>query len=871
MKRSHWLRYSLIGLVSCWLWMGASLGITLVSSSAIAPPAIASQTAPAAIAQPSQADLQQAQQQYDLGQYDSALNRLQQAQQQAQQQPSTLAVVLSNQSLVYQKLGNWDEAERVLRQAFAQLANLPRPNAAIQAQLLDVQGQLQFARGQVEQALATWKQAATLYDQLGEGDRAALNRINQAQALQSQGLYRYAIDLLTQVNHALAQQPDTAMKAIALRTLGDLQRASNRLEEAEASLTASLTIGRHLQRPDLIAAAQLSLGNVMQSRYIAAFNRQDAKAAHYRDTTLQQYAEVAAGDSAIATQANLNELQFLANTKNEQDWHQAIQLYPRVQQQIDRLPPGRSAIYAQVTFTQSLIALQQTKPIPGLQFADLVQQLATTERLAESLGDRRSRSLVLGTMGYLYELSQQFSDSKVLTRRSLALSQAIQADDLSYRWQWQLGRMTKGENRREQAIALYDEAYKTLQRIRGDLIAANPDLQFSFRNDVEPIYRDLVDLRLQQARQVSDPKQKQDNLEEARKIIDSLRVAELQNFFRAACLDATSQLDVVINQQSPSAAVIYPILLRDRLEIILKLAGTDLMQYTPSVSSADITQVLKTFRRELQEPYTFRTTKQTGQQVYNWLIQPMRDELDRRRIKTLIFVLDGVLRNIPMSALYDGHHYLIEDFAVSLELGLAVRNPVPLKRDAMRILAAGLVNPPPGASTYAQLPNVKAELDFISSLGLPATILRDDQFTNQQFNQSLQQANPQVIHLATHGQFGVNPEDTFILDAEGKVSLDALAGLFKTEQLGRSREVELLVLSACRTATGDSRAVLGIAGTAVQAGARSAIASLWSLNDAASVPLIEELYRQLGQPDVTRAEALRQAQLKLLKLNSAKF
>jgi CHAT domain-containing protein len=860
--RFRW-RYSFMALLSCCLWVGLTLGFQQGQTIASLPPVTQQAAAPPSY-------LQQAQQQYEAGQYMGALGLLQQAQQQAQQQQDQPAEILalSNLSLVHQMLGQWSAAETAVNQAMEMLTSQTATASTdpLQAQLLDVQGQLQFARGQVNQAMESWNQAADLYEQLGDIDRAALSRINQAQAFQAQGLYRYALTQLEKVNTSLIDRPDTAMKAIALRTLGDIYRIANDFAAAETALTDSLEMGQQLQRPDLVAAARLSLGNVMQSRYVAAFNRQDADAPEYREKALRLYAQVAQQPSAIAVQANLNALRFLTSS-NVQDWRRAKRLYPVLQQQIADLPPGRSAVYAQVTFAQGLLALQQSGEAPEIQLRDIVQGLVAVERTAEALGDRRSRSLVLGNLGRIYELAGQFNDAKDLTQQALALSQAIQADDMSYGWQWQLGRLLKPDNQ-EGAIAVYSQAYDTLKSLRSDLITANPDLQFSFRDNVEPIYRDLVDLLLRQARQEPNSSQKQRTLEQARDVIDSLRLAELQNFFRSACLDATSKIDKVINQQDQTAAVIYPILLGDRLEIILKLSQTDLIQYPAiDLSEAEINRVLRTFRQELQEAYTYRDVKQTGQQIYRWLIQPMREELDHRGIKTLVFVLDGALRNIPMAALYDGSHYLVEDFAISLELGLAIRNPQPLRRDAMRILAAGLVDPPKldPEDHYARLPNVSEELDFIGSLGLPTTILQDDEFTNEAFNESLNQAQPQVIHLATHGQFGADREDTFILNANGKVLLDELANLFKTDQRGRSRGIQLLVLSACRTATGDSRAVLGIAGTAVQAGARSAIASLWSLNDAASVPLIQVLYQQLGQPGVTRAEALRRAQLALLQ------
>jgi CHAT domain-containing protein len=71
-------------------------------------------------------------------------------------------------------------------------------------------------------------------------------------------------------------------------------------------------------------------------------------------------------------------------------------------------------------------------------------------------------------------------------------------------------------------------------------------------------------------------------------------------------------------------------------------------------------------------------------------------------------------------------------------------------------------------------------------------------------------------------------------------------------------------LSACETAMGDDQAALGLAGVAIKAGARSALATLWSINDRASSALVMEFYRQLGDSSVSKAVALQRAQLKML-------
>jgi len=349
-------------------------------------------------------------------------------------------------------------------------------------------------------------------------------------------------------------------------------------------------------------------------------------------------------------------------------------------------------------------------------------------------------------------------------------------------------------------------------------------------------------------------------------VMEALQVAELENFFQSACLDATVQVDQVVDEKDPTAAIIYPIVLEDRIEVILKLPDeANLFHYrSTDVSRQDVETTVKRFRRNLQEPFP-DFAQEDGQTLYNWLVKPARPYLERQNIKTLIFVLDEPLRNSPMAALYDGQTYLAQTYATALVLGLEVRDSHRLERNRMDVLAASLTEPPPQVGNFATLDNANPELDKIKAAGIPVAFIRDQDFTKTALEQRLERSTFDIVHLATHGQFGEKPEDTFILAADGKIPLDQFSQLFRRQQSTTTQGIELLLLSACRTATGSNRAVLGIAGAAIQAGTKSAIASLWSLDDLSSVTFTEAFYQHLGKPGVSRAEALRRAQQAMLQ------
>lgn len=817
---------------------------------------------------------QQAQIAYEQARYQAAAQLLDQVQQhyQAAGQQIEQAVALSNLSLTYQQLGNWPAAQTVLEQAWETLSHQTAPKA-VEAQVLDVQGQLEFAQGNLDNALNTWETAANRYGQLGDRQRQALSQLHQVQVLQAKGLFQQVLRRLTSLEKELANQPDSPPKAMLLRQLGDNLRATGRLEPAQAALQQSLAVANRLQAPAQVAATTLSLGNLEQARFKFALEKQGQTAAvlAHANAALNFYQSAAIATGTVGVQARLNVMQLLTHPAIAQ-WDTAIALLPTLQDRLAQLPPGRTAIYGYAALVENLIVLKEESDRGDPSWSDIRALLNPAQVQAEALGDIRAQSFVLGTLGHVDEQIGQWSTAEALSREALTLAQSINATDIIYRWQWQLGRTLKAQNQNPAAISAYSEAFAILKDIRSDLVTANPDVRFSFRDNVEPIYRQLVSLLLNSVPNLQDlaPAQSgsishQNYLRQARDVIEALQLAELENYFQAACIEQTVSIDQIVDERDTTAAVVYAILLADRLEVVLKLPQQkNLVHYTASATRATVDDTLSQFRAAL---VTGNAIEDNGRRLYDWLLRPAVDQglISPETIQTLIFVLDGNLRLIPMATLHDGEGYLIEKYATSLLLGLEIQDPQPLPaREDMAVLAASLTTPPPAAAdTYGKLDNVNEELDKIAATNLSATFLRDQAFTKASLEQQLQSDDYTIVHLATHGQFGSDRQRTFILAADGRIDVDTLGQLFSTRR--SSESIEMLILSACKTATGNSREVLGIAGATVQAGAKSSIATLWSIDDDASVLFTETLYGNLGKPGISRAEALRQAQLALLK------
>ncbi|MEH1840726.1 MAG: CHAT domain-containing protein [Nostoc sp.] len=752
------------------------------------------------------------------------------------------AIALGNLSLAYQQLGQWSEAETAIAQSLNLLQTSQNINSKdslqILAQVLDIKGRLQLAQSKAEDALDTWRISLDIYTKIGSKRAGIQNRINQAQALQALGFYRQAEKTLRQTTQILQSQPNSPVKVAALHSLGNVMQVTGDLETSRQILQQSLEVASSLPNQEAIADILLSLGNT------ARVQQDTQTAIKYYQQTIKT-----ATSPTTRIQAQANQLRLLLKTEQLSAFQT---LSSQIKTQLNDLPLSPTAISARINFAQSLMQFRKKTAADTSSWLDIAQLLGTAIEQAKSLQDKRTQSYAIGVLGQVYEQTRQWSDAQNLTQQALLIAQDIDAKDIGYQWQWQLGRLLKTKGDIKGAVAAYTEAVNNLQALRSDLVAVNSAVKFSFREEVEPVYRQLVDLLLQsQGNQVSS-----ENLAKASNTIESLQIAELENFFRNNCLNA----QIRNPKKDPTAAIIYPFILPDRLEVIVELPQQRWLHYTTPVVEKELKTTLVQLQENLPKPHTLRQVQSLSQKVYKWLIQPAEAALAETKTPTLVFVLDGWLRNIPMAALYDGKQYLVEKYNIALTPSLQLIEPKPLEK-GLKAIAAGLTQ---ASSGFSALPNVKLELEQIRSQ-VPSTILLNQQFTSKTLQNRINSLSFPIVHLATHGQFSSKAEETFIVAWDERIYVKKLNELVRTLEQNRPEAIELLILSACQTATGDEQAALGIAGVAFQAGARSTIASLWNLDDESTAVLMSQFYQELANKNLTKAEVLRRAQLALLK------
>lgn len=662
-------------------------------------------------------------------------------------------------------------------------------------------------------------------------------------AYQQLGMTTLAMDALTKAVALADSLDDQARKAAARNALGLAYRAQGNFSQAIELLQDALEQARSAGRKDLEAAILNDTGLAW------AMSGQLGPAA----VAFQRSAESAqaAGLSDLSATACVNGAHYTVDQGQLDGVAEALSRCAGAVEAIAS-PKRRAAHW--ITIGTVYAHGQRYHHAPASWRLEAFRALETGRQAAIEAGDGRLESYALGYIGALYEDEKRFGEALGYSRRAAFLAQANDAPEGLYQWQWQIARALRGLGDAGGAITAYRQSIGTLNQIKGNLVTGSTD---TFRERVGPVFFELADLLLEHSSALEDPAQVEQNLLTVRETIEEVKVAEVQEYFQDACMVGAGSAEVVESVAS-DAAIIYPILFPDRTELLVSLPS-GLKQYTTRVSLGELTREVRDFRREIERYDGQEDYLNHGRRLYEWLLEPVMADLEAEQVHTLVMVPDGPLRTIPMSALYDGEHFMIERFAFATTPGLTLTSPQPLKRDNVEMLASGLTESVQG---FPALPSVETELDSIGTR-FPSRVYKDADFQAARVEDEISRGEYSIVHIATHGQFDSDHTRSFLLTYDDKMTMDDLQQTIGARKY-QDEPVELLVLSACQTAAGDDRAALGLAGVALQAGARSAVATLWFISDDSTARMISEFYRLLEETDMSKAEALRVAQVQLL-------
>jgi CHAT domain-containing protein len=524
-----------------------------------------------------------------------------------------------------------------------------------------------------------------------------------------------------------------------------------------------------------------------------------------------------------------------------------------------------------------------------------------------TIKDRAGEGGSLSGLGSIYEDFGNYPKAIEYYQKSLAVQQETQSREGERVSLADIGSVLEKQNQVDLAIIFYKQSVNVSESIRQDTRKLDRNLQAFYTESVATTYRHLADLLL-----------KQNRVMEAMQVLDLLKVQELQEYLKdvkgnpltaqglpllpqereimqafkqnpaiaqtassptvaalmgqlqktAAAQNLTlpvyKDLQARIQKLGKNIALFYPLILDDRLELVLFIPDRPPIRKTVNVKRTEFEREIAAFRQALPERTRLLKIRQSGQQLYTWLVQPIDAELKAAKVQTIVYAPDGQMRYVPLAALYDGTQWLTQRYQINYLTALAltpidalhVRSPkafVGVLTQGRKITVAGKVY------EFGPLNYTQAEVAQVTKTIPNTKALIDQPFNRKNLLAQMPQAT--VVHLATHAKFGGTPEESFIVLGDG----DAVT--LREVEAWKLPNVSLFVLSACQTALGEKLGngleILGFGYQMQRTGSRAAIASLWNVQDDSTAVLMDAFYAGLRK-GLPKTEALRQAQIALI-------
>jgi len=682
------------------------------------------------------------------------------------------------------------------------------------------------------------------------------------------GFKTKAQSIVNQMKKHVESNDSFDQKALFYATSGDIALSlSNPLSEVSFNFTTSAQYATLTQKPQLMAASMNHLAN-----YYAAlgrsFNSFDfahnyyKKALDYLNKSHKNYLI-----SRAVILINLARIQFnqhLASSFNSNKSQNAIlQAIHAVQQLDDHWYKGFYLVSLYDLIRQYIINFPDHAVYFSNQINLFIDQCLN---IAKYLDHPLLTSYGYGLYGDYLMMQNQLDLAIQYTQKAFFVANENNLPEISYIWKWNLAKLLTKKGMSEDAKKAYLSAIQIVKPISHQFYYAGRYKSDSFKKSIQPLYNDLISLKMRELKANSD---EPDTLSIVN-IIEQIKIAELQNFYKDECIEEQKGSKELLsylktlssNDTQNQSVVIYPLLTDPPVIIALFEEGSKIIPMHTNVSQ--IKNIARNFYNRLTQFGKPSRINFLGAQLYETLIKPLKKHLNGN-IKTLIFVSDDVLRLIPYAALYDSENekYLCETFAVVTLPALSLTQKQSDYKAPMMLLG-GL-----SQSTHdvSNLPNVSEEIKTIQQI-MGGTILQEETFTLNDIQNELNKKPYNILHFCTHGTFGSHPELIQLNTFNKPIYLDELNKIIALCNY-RKQPIDLLTLSACDTARGDERAILGLGGVAVKTGAKTAIASLWQVEDKAASEIMISFYHALKNNNGQKAKSLQEAQMQMI--NSKQF
>ncbi len=781
---------------------------------------------------------------------------------------------LGNLGIAYNALGKYDKAinSHLQRLAIAREIKDRRGEGQSLGNLGNAYASLSKYDKAIEFYLQDLAIAREIKDRRGEGQSLG----NLGNAYRSLGKYDNAIEYHLQALAILREIKDRQGEGYSLGSLGSIYRNLGKYYKAINYLEQVLAVAREIK--DRRGQGQ-SLGNLGNAYY--SLGKYDKAIEFYL-----QYLSVAReikdrrGEGEV-----LGNLGIAYSALGKYD--KAIEFYLQdlaISREIkDRRGEG-----------QTIGSLGNAYRNLGKYDKAIEFQLQTLE-IAREIKDRQGEGQSLGNLGNAYRNLGKYDKAIDYQLQSLRILREVK--DLSGEGTTlsNLGSILSKVTQPELAILFYKQSVNVRESIRKDIRKLDKDIQQSYLETVSRSYKHLADLLI-----------KQDRIMEALQVLDLLKVQELEDYLKnikgsdrsaqgvkilepekaisnkllAVSLDNREELNNELAnqiQQLPKAEInkvpdylkqipqgtvlLYPLILGDRLEIILFSPNSLPISRSVKISKTKLESLISEYRAGLLDAGS-EDVKDASKDLYDVLIKPIESELITAKAETILYAPDGILRYVPLAALYDGKQWLAEKYKVSNLIAYSLSDFSPKPKTQPNILA-GAFGGSTGTKKFGQsaLPATLTEVQAIAKSFPNSVTLTEDGFSRQAIESKFKDHN--ILHLATHAEFNTGiPDNSFIIFGNGdKIRLGEIADW-------QIPNIDLIILSACQTGVGklgDGVEILGFGYQVQKAGAKNAIASLWSVNDEGTQALMEAFYRELKKGDITSTEALHRAQVALIK------
>ncbi|MEO1144066.1 MAG: tetratricopeptide repeat protein [Cyanobacteria bacterium J06638_22] len=841
-------------------------------------------------------------------------------------------VILNNIGEVYRTLGNYEQALTYLQQSLAVHQEIGDRRG--QGVALNNIGLIYEALGQYEDALQYFRQSLTIRQDVGDrsGEGTTLNNMGwvyHALGQYQQALRNYwqSLAITREVGNRRVEGASLHNIGLAYEHLGDYELA---LDFYQQSLAIRQEIGDRQGEGITLTGIGVVYGK------LGSFEQ----SLRYFQEGLSTSQEI--GDRRMEGIA-LNNIGAIYS--NQEQYGQALITYQQslaIRQDIgDRRGEGTTlnnmgTVYDHLGQYENAL--------------DVYQQSLL---IFQTIGDRSGEGNALNNIGTVYRKLRNHEQALATYQQSLVISQEIgdragEAVTLN-----NIGFVLEEMEETELAIVFFKQSVNQWETIRDDIRGLDTELQESFTDRVSVSYRRLADLLLQANR-----------IPEAQRVLDLLRVQELDEYlqdvrsttqtesgvdywqieedllalyqqvladavelqqlqekaqtqgfdtlsiaeqqrlselqaqsgdvqelffaFRDRSevdqairlirestqgqnleLDSYAQLQDELRAMPQRTVVLYPLILDDRLELVLVFPDAPPLRFPVAVTGAELNTTIIEFGQALTRPGS--DIEPLAQQLYTWLIEPMEATLEQQRIEAIIYSPDGALRYIPLAALHDGENYLIQRFSLSHITADSLTDLTDAPRENQRLLAAACAEcafsftVADSPYRFSDLPYTETEVTNLAAQFPNTSILLNQAFTLNDLQNRL--GSYGIIHLATHAAFVTNaPQESFIVLGSGeRISLQDIRRRWNLSHVG------LVVLSACETAVGSTELgngieFLGLGYQLQSSGAQSVIASLWQINDGGTQVLMDAFYTALNN-GYSKSAALQRAQIALITSN----